>query len=733
MPQPGHATEASAGGRHSFAPADGAGRRPAAARADRSPAWLQAVLAGLFGLAHFALLLRPGLVAAGDAFWQRPPGDMAMAVIGAEALLRDGWRLPLTATALLSAGAPLPIVYTDSMPWLVVLLKALGLSADRVAPMGLCIMLGFVLQPVAALALLRAAGIRRWEVLLAGIAFASFVPAWIMRLHMHHLALASHWTLLLALALAVQAVRRGVSLAVMAGFAALGFLVIGLHAYLWAMVAGVALGGLLADAARRPAAGSVLRGGVGFAGFLASSVLAAWLLGYQTENGTPTGFGFFSMNLLSPAVPQLSGLFGTLPAGPLVNGIIDATGGQYEGFNYLGIGILLLLPAAALHLARHGVQAPPGLWRAALPLGLVLFGCLLFALSNRILIGGHPLPVIPLPRSLDGLVNQLRASGRFLWPLAYLLPVLALAVLARARHRRAMGAVLAGLVLLQAGDMAQLDRMLRATFREPMPADFDPSPLRHPGLEGRTVMLHPPLACTRPGKWPLDLSQFAMAAMRAGLRVEGGPVTRLTDGRNCEAAHRDALAGLADRDRLHVFFAGQWPDSLLLRAAASASCRGFEMGLACGDPGLIAGFTEAPPAAPAPLQPGAELRFATGEGGSRLLGPGWSMPERWGVRLTAPEAELVLPMPPNWEGAASLTLRLHGLAASGQTVIVKAKGRELARQAGTAGNSITLAVPPEDWEDGLLALRVLLAQGGGASIDERQRVLGLEAVRLEPR
>ncbi len=733
MPQSGHATAANSPGRHLFASADGGMKSSVA---DRSPAWLQGVLAGLFGLAHFALLLRPGLVAAGDAFWQRPPGDMAMAVIGAEALLRDGWHLPLTATALLSAGHPLPIVYTDSMPWLVVLLKALGFSADSVAPMGLCIMLGFVLQPVAALALLRAVGIRRWEVLLAGIAFASFVPGWIMRLHVHHLALASHWTLLLALALAVQAVRHGVSAALIAGFAALGFLVIGLHAYLWAMVAGLALAGLFADAARRPAAGTVLRGGFGFAAFMASSVLAAWLLGYQTENGTPTGFGVYSMNLLSPVVPQLSGLFGTLPVGPVAGGVIDATGGQYEGFNYLGIGILLLLAAAALHLARHGMQAPPGLWRAALPLGLVLLGCLLFALSNRILVGGHPLPVIPLPRSLDGVVNQLRASGRFFWPLAYLLPVLALAVLARARHRRRMGAVLAGLVLLQAGDMAQLDRMLRATFHEPMRVDFDPAPLRHPGLEGRTVMLHPPLACTRPGNWPQDLSQFAMAAMRAGLRVEGGPVTRLTGGRSCEAARRDALAGLQDRDRLHVFFAGQWPDSLLLRATADASCRGFEMGLVCGDPGLVAGFTQPPPAAPPPLQPGAELSFAAGEGGIRLLGAGWAMPERWGARLTASEAELVLPMPADWEGPASLTLRMHGPAEPGRaarTMIVEAKGRELARRTVAANGDITLAVPPEAWEDGLLTLRLVLPGTGEGRMDDRQRSLGLEAIRLEPR
>jgi hypothetical protein len=39
-------------------------------------------------------------------------------------------------------------------------------------------------------------------------------------------------------------------------------------------------------------------------------------------------------------VPQGSGLF------PAMNPVIDGTGGQYEGFNYLGFGVLLLLATA---------------------------------------------------------------------------------------------------------------------------------------------------------------------------------------------------------------------------------------------------------------------------------------------------------------------------------------------------------------------------------------------------
>jgi hypothetical protein len=50
------------------------------------------------------------------------------------------------------------------------------------------------------------------------------------------------------------------------------------------------------------------------------------------------------MNLLSPIVPQDSGLF------PWIGGLIDATGGQYEGFKELDQGEVARLIARARHV-----------------------------------------------------------------------------------------------------------------------------------------------------------------------------------------------------------------------------------------------------------------------------------------------------------------------------------------------------------------------------------------------
>ena len=62
------------------------------------------------------------------------------------------------------------------------------------------------------------------------------------------------------------------------------------------------------------------------------------------------GFGDYSMNLLSPIVPQRSGLFKSM------NAIIDSTGGQYEGFNYFGFGGLLIIAVAFVIIRLPGAE-----------------------------------------------------------------------------------------------------------------------------------------------------------------------------------------------------------------------------------------------------------------------------------------------------------------------------------------------------------------------------------------
>ena len=103
--------------------------RAASVEALRSPTGA-AVAAGLVLAAGlFQIVFGWGMVGADAAYWRSPYGDMIAMLAGAEAIFRDPWTFPLTATQRLTAPDMSSAIYTDSIPWLVVAMKALGLQS----------------------------------------------------------------------------------------------------------------------------------------------------------------------------------------------------------------------------------------------------------------------------------------------------------------------------------------------------------------------------------------------------------------------------------------------------------------------------------------------------------------------------------------------------------------------------------------------------------------------------
>ena len=124
--------------------------------------------------------------------------------------------------------------------------------------------------------------------------------------------------------------------------------------------------------------------------------------------------GYNSMNFAAPFVPQISSLFG-------MDSIIDATGGRYEGYNYLGAGFLLLLLFAFVFAGGTDIKFLRS--HSVFMFGLLF--CTLFALSNIAYAGHYLLWSVPAPEFL----GAFRSSGRFIWPVTYFLLAFALYVL----------------------------------------------------------------------------------------------------------------------------------------------------------------------------------------------------------------------------------------------------------------------------------------------------------------
>ncbi len=140
--------------------------------------------------------------------------------------------------------------------------------------------------------------------------------------------------------------------------------------------------------------------------------LVMWQAGYfMVHKGLiMEGLGYYRMNLLSFVDPSdinfdsWSQVLKKLPHTP----------GDYEGFSFLGLGIIILglLAIIKLFVEKFFLK-----FKQILPLVIVVFLLMILALSNRIVIGQHEL----LQYSLPEVAGMFRATGRMVLPLYYLI------------------------------------------------------------------------------------------------------------------------------------------------------------------------------------------------------------------------------------------------------------------------------------------------------------------------
>lgn len=282
-----------------------------------------------------------------------------------------------------------------------------------------------------------------------------------------HFALAAHWLLIGALALAFRPPagrwRQAMAWSVLLGLAAL------IQSYLLAMVGALWASDLIDRLRRdrRPDATALETLAV-----LGAMVGALWAAGFFVLRGAPSpigeGYGMTALDLLAPFDAAEWGRF--LPELPTLR--------HWEyGGSYLGLGSFVVLGAGLVALVSGRLG-----WRIAVArhtvLLLALFGLLLFAVGNRPAIAGRILFEVPLPEAIRRVADLLRASERFVWPLAYALLFAAIAAVGARWHAPGAAAILLLAVPLQLADISvgleRLRGFVAAAPREPAPRLLDP-------------------------------------------------------------------------------------------------------------------------------------------------------------------------------------------------------------------------------------------------------------------
>jgi hypothetical protein len=136
--------------------------------------------------------------------------------------------------------------------------------------------------------------------------------------------------------------------------------------------------------------------------------------GLMSSDLSDSGFGRYRTTLSSVFDPQVNGVFS-------FSRIIPNSGnipGTEEGFAFLGVSVFILLATSFVMLFR---SRNPLLTRNCLPLVLGTVAMAVYSLSNRVAIFQREIFSYPIPRQLKNITETFRSSGRFVWPLVYIL------------------------------------------------------------------------------------------------------------------------------------------------------------------------------------------------------------------------------------------------------------------------------------------------------------------------
>ncbi|CAL1242038.1 DUF6311 domain-containing protein [Candidatus Methylocalor cossyra] len=480
-----------------------------------------------------------------------PKGDQAACFAGAFYFYQDIWRFPLLNVRVPGIETPLNIVFTDSLPLLALPFKLwFKLTGQMVNYTVIWLWICVFGQAIGALLLLEHLQLRRIPETIAGIVLAIVMPSFLFRYWLWHLALCGQFVLIFGLVMYFRYDRPDRFAAVVAAWTALLVGALLIHPYIFAME----IPFFLLYGARKAALSQLgLRHAVALGLCVISVVMGIMLtFGYVTVGRSimrpDSGFGWFSMNLLAPLGAM--GKSGLLPdSGHFATG---GSPGQVEGFNYFGLGLLLgTIPALFALVGRHGVAQRAALYRQW-PLAAMALVLTAFAVSNRIYLGHYLVLDYTVPHFLENITGTFRSSGRFFWPVGYIVLAAVLMGIARGFKPHISGWIFLLMASLQWLDTSELRRVVVA--EKPASAiSADPTwqhlVATHPG-----IALYPPTQCltVKPEILASYSEEFQMLAARYGRRINSIHSARSTT--DCEKYQDFLLKSDLPHDTLVVLF-----------------------------------------------------------------------------------------------------------------------------------------------------------------------------------
>lgn len=547
----------------------------ARARSAHFITYLPIVVAALFGLGLAWLRFGPEVLDPTNISWFK--GDSVTHFLAWNFFRYESWHLQPGRVTNMMAPLGANIGSGDALPLLAFPFKLLSpLLPTNFQYLGLWLFVNYALQAVFGY-LLAAVFLRRWQALLAGL---FFLVSPIMIFRAGHIALSSQWLILMALwhyfsvsrAATFDLRHYRVTWAVNVGLTGL------VHPYLAAMVFPIAVASLLRETFHskrlKPLQALLIL-------LLLTTLPIAewWITGLIGTGQNPRGWGFnyFNMNLISPFNPEgKSRILPTLPS----------RDGQYEGFAFLGTGVLVLsVLALARSWRRLGsifLGAVRALYRRG-HLALLVFSLLFvgYAVGDGLTVGEFLIPNYSIFKNFPALISTFRAPGRFFWPAYYLIYLALFVFLVKVfSPRQATLLLLVGLSL-QVADL-KLNRPYtsnQTNFRRHLKSE------RWPELMETFSRVATTPAFERDTAKRGDFVDFSFLASRSGTELTTGAIARthVEQTRTKFELLRQALLGPRQTDALYVFSTLTFAEKFYKDLEPGLECYPLDGYLVCHD------------------------------------------------------------------------------------------------------------------------------------------------------
>jgi len=207
--------------------------------------------------------------------------------------------------------------------------------------------------------------------------------------------------------------------------------------------------------------------------FVISSIVVTLLTGYiigafySAGSMSSFGYGFFNMNLnafINPASRGFTNWSAVLPVRPNILG-------QPEGFNYLGLGVLIMIPVslfvALLHYKTNVIKEAVRFISNHFGIIFSTAALFVFAVGDWIMFDEIQIFRIPFPAKLmEGLFGIFRANGRFTWLLVYMGTIAILFFLSRCNRKIVTNILLVFLLSVQIFDLKNVLASKHGYFTE---------------------------------------------------------------------------------------------------------------------------------------------------------------------------------------------------------------------------------------------------------------------------